>query len=213
MTGVYLIGAGKFACQVARYVRDVAHAGTVDWIVRGFVATDAGPPFVPADLVVEPDGFTPLSGVPVLLAMSDIDERRKAVARFPDAVFVNLVHPTSNVDGGQLVGKGNVVGPYCAIGADATVDSFNVVTNHSSVGNHAHIGSNNFLSPSFHCGNSVEIGDDNFFGLSCTVAPGVRIGDHSVFGAGVTVFDDAGDRRAHISTARVKAMPRTTADS
>lgn len=209
MTGVYLLGAGKFAAQVARYVRDAARAGTVDWAVRGFVALDAAPSSVPAGLIVAADD---VGGGPVLLALSDLDERRKAVARFPDADFVNLVHPTSLVDDRQLIGTGIVIGPFCSVGADATVAGFTVVTNHCSVGNHSRLGSNNFLSPSFHGGNSVEIGADNLFGLSCTVAPEVRIGDHNVFAAGVTVFDDAGDGRTHLSTARVKALPRTAPD-
>ena len=198
MTGVHLLGAGKFAVQVARWVRDA------DWTVRGFVATDDDPPYVPADLVVA------AATGPVLLALSDVDERRKALARFPDAAFVNLVHPTSLADTGQLAGTGIVIGPFCSLGAETTVGSFTILTGHSSVGNHCRLGTNNFLSPAFHCGNSVAIGDDNFFGLSCTVAPEVRIGDRNVFSAGATVFDATGDDRTHLSTARVKALPRTT---
>lgn len=201
MTGVHLLGAGKFALQVARWVRDA------DWTVRGFVVTGDEPPSVPADLVVDAGS---LAGDPVLLALSDVDERRTALARFPDAAFVTLVHPTSVVDDEQLTGTGTVIGPFCYVGADATLGGFTLVSSHSSVGNHCRLGTNNFLSPAFHCGNSVEIGDDNFFGLSCAVAPEVRIGDRNVFSAGVTVFEEAGDDRIHLSTARVKALPRTT---
>lgn len=198
MTAVHLIGAGKFALQVARWVREAG------WTVRGFVVTGDEPPTVPADLVVD------AATGPIVLALSDVDARRKALARFPDAAFVNLVHPTSVVDDGQLTGTGTVIGPFCYVGADATVGGFTLVSSHSSVGNHCILGTNNFLSPGFHCGNSVQIGDDNFFGLSCAVAPEVRIGDRNVFSAGVTVFDEAGDDRIHLSTARVKALPRTT---
>ena len=200
MTDVHLLGTGKFAAQVAGWVR--ATGGTV----RGFVALDDEPPAVPSGLVV------PAAAGPVLLAVSDVDERRKVLARFADAEFANLVHPSSLLDPAQLAGTGIIVGPFCCLGADATVGAFTVLTTHSSVGNHSRIGANNFLSPGFHCGNSVRVGDDNFFGLSCTVAPEVRIGDANVFSAGVTVFDDAGDGRVHISAARVKALPRTTPD-
>ncbi len=200
MTGVHLIGTGKFAVQVARWARDAG------WTVHGFVATDDQPPYVPADRVVaEATG-------PVVLALSDVDERRKALARFPDADFVHLVHPSSLVDDGQLTGAGTVVGPFCYLGAEASVGGFTLVSSHSSVGNHSRLGANNFLSPAFHCGNSVEIGDDNFFGLGCAVTPEVRIGSHNVFAAGVTVFEHAGDGRTHLSTARVKALPRTAPD-
>jgi len=198
MTGVHLLGTGKFALQVARWARDA------EWTVRGFVAADDDSPSVPADLVVA------ATTGPVLLALSDVDERRTVLARFPDADFVNLVHPASLVDAGQLAGTGIVIGPYCSVGAETTVDSFTLLNGHSSVGNHCRLGANNFLSPAFHCGNSVQIGDDNFFGLSCTVTPEVRIGDRNVFSAGITVFEDAGDDRTHLSTARVKALPRAT---
>lgn len=194
---LHLLGTGKYAAQVARWAREAGRT------VRGFVPLDDDPPHVPADLIVAgPDG-------PVLLAVSDVDGRRAAVARFPDAEFAGLVHPTSLVEPEQLAGPGIVVGPFCTVGADAVLGGFTVLNGHSSVGNHSRLGAHNFLSPAFHCGNSVRIGDDNFFGLSCTVAPEVRIGSGNVFAAGVTVFETAGDDRTHLSTARVKALPRT----
>lgn len=209
MTGVYLVGSGKFACVVARYVRDAVRAGTADWTVCGFVDVDGGEPAVPRDRLVDPAEFAPGPGTAVLLATSDVELRRTFVTRFPDADYPDLVHPTSCVEDGQLTGGGTVVGPFCTVGADAVVGAFTTITNHGSVGNHSRIGSNNFLSPSFHCGNSVRMGDDNFFGLSCAVAPEVRIGDANVVSAGVTVFEDVADARTLISTARVKALPRT----
>ena len=198
MTAVHLLGAGRFALQVARWARDAG------WTVRGFVVTGDDPPAVPADLLADHAGGA------LLLALSEVDARRAALARFPDADFVNLVHPTSLADTGQLAGTGIVIGPFCSLGAETTVGSFTILTGHSSVGNHCRLGTNDFLSPAFHCGNSVEIGDDNFFGLSCTVTPEVRIGDRNVFSAGITVFEDAGDDRTHLSTTRVKALPRAT---
>ncbi|MFF2079071.1 DapH/DapD/GlmU-related protein [Kitasatospora sp. NPDC058162] len=204
MADVVILGAAKFALEVARYVRDAGH--TVD----RFLALEG-------EEVVVPDGQWsrisrdhPAEGTAVVLAVSAPERRAELVrdvveARNLDAI--NVVHPSSTVEDGALRGVGNVIGPDNYVGVNATFGSFNVLNYRSSIGHHSRIGSSNFISPNFHTGNSVTIGSGNFFGIGCQLAPGVTVGDDCRVQAGLTLFEDAVDGRSYLAPSRIKSLP------
>jgi UDP-3-O-[3-hydroxymyristoyl] glucosamine N-acyltransferase len=209
MTGLVVIGAGRFAVEVSRYIEDVAAAGRDGFRIQRYLSTPGETVHVPDDRCVPLEGYEPEAGTRVVLALPDPVQRRAVI----DGVITtyalvaeNIVHPSSRIDPAQLAGPGNIIGPNCYVGVNVTLGGFNVINYHCTVGNHSHIGSNNFIAPNFHCGNGVEVGDDNFFGLSCTVVPEVVIGDNSRFQAGLTLFEDAPSGHSYLVPSRVKAI-------
>ncbi|QMU71377.1 hypothetical protein [Streptacidiphilus sp. P02-A3a] len=209
MTELLLIGAGKFAVEVSRYVEDAAPAAPGGYRIERYLSLPGEEPQVPAERRVALAEYRPTAGTRVVLAVADPAQRRELVQGFIEKhglVAENIVHPSSRIDPGQLTGGGNVIGPNCYVGVNAVLGGYNVVNYHCTVGNYSRVGSNNFIAPNFHCGNSVELGDDNFFGLSCTVAPGVVVGSGSRFQAGLTLFEDAPSGHSYLAPSRIKSI-------
>ncbi|MFE3519185.1 hypothetical protein [Streptomyces sp. NPDC059166] len=204
MGDVVLLGASKFAAEVARYVQGAGHR------VDRYLA-------LPGEVVTVPEGrWEDISrealpdGTPVVLAVADTELRASAVRDYIEAWnldAVNVVDTSSTVEDGALLGVGNIIGPENYIGVNTTLGSFNVLHYKSSIGNHSRVGSLNFISPNFHTGNTVTIGSGNFIGIGCQLAPGVTVGDGCRIQAGLTLFEDAVDARSYIVPSRVKSLP------
>ncbi|MFE6162211.1 hypothetical protein ACFQ7F_25240 [Streptomyces sp. NPDC056486] len=209
MTDLLVIGAGKFAVEVAHYIDDITASGTEQYRITRHLAVAGEQTYAPAELCAPLEGYEPSPGDHVVLALSDIARRRAVIDGFMtrhELVAENIIHPSSKVAAGALAGTGIVIGPDNYVGADVTLGSYNVVNYHCTIGHHSRLGENNFLAPNFHCGNSAEIGDDNFFGLSCTVAPDVVIGSDCRFQAGLSLFDNASSGFSYLSPSRIKSI-------
>ena len=209
MTDLIVIGAGKFAAEVTRYIDDITFAGPDGYRVERYLSVAGEPVHVPAGKCAALDGFEPAAGARVVLAVAETAQRRAVIGGFIEKYglsAVNIVHPTSRIDLAQIGGAGNIVGPNCYFGVNVTLGSFNVVNYYCTVGHHSRIGSNNFIAPNFNCGNGVKIGDDNFFGLSCTIAPEVDTGSDSRFQAGITLFENAASGHSHLMPNRINSI-------
>lgn len=220
MTDLVVIGAGKFALEVTRFIDDAAPAagdepggggapGERGYRIERYLSVPGESVHVPADRCAPLAGYEPAAGTLVVLALGEIAARRAAIDGFiakHGLSAVNIVHPTSRIDPSQIKGTGNIIGPNCYFGVNVTLGSFNVINYHCTVGHHSRIGSNNFIAPNFNCGNSVTVGDDNFFGLSCTIAPDVDAGSNSRFAAGLTLFENAASGHSHLAPNRIKSI-------
>jgi acetyltransferase-like isoleucine patch superfamily enzyme len=208
--GLAVIGAGKFAVEVSRYVDDMTSAGLSGFRIEQYLSVPGEAVHAPVAQCIALEAYELPAGTRVVLALSDTTLRRGVIDGLIEKhglIAENIVHPSSWIDAAQIVGVGNIIGPSCYFGANVTLGSFNVVNYHCTVGHHSRIGSNNFIAPNFHCGNSVAIGDDNFFGLSCTVGPDVAIGSDSRFQAGITLLEDTTSGHSYLAANRIKSIP------
>jgi UDP-3-O-[3-hydroxymyristoyl] glucosamine N-acyltransferase len=209
MKDVVLVGAGKFALEVARYIDDVTAGGADAYRITRYLALNGEPRHAPDELTLPLEEFDPTPGARVVVAVSDTAQRRALLDGFiadHDLTPESIVHPSASLAETCRHGVGNIVGPNCYVGVNVTIGDFNVVNYHCTVGHHTRIGSNNFIAPNFHCGNSVTVGDNNFFGLSCTLAPDVAVGDDCTFQAGLNIFDPARSGHSYFSPSRLKAI-------
>ena len=144
-----MIGAGKFALEVTRYIDDVLlDGGSRAYRVLCYLAVAGEPALTPADRTFLLTDFDQSVGVAVVLAVSDVAERRSLIDGFINKHGLpgeNILHPDSRVDGVRIEGTGNIVGPHCYLGADVSMGSYNVVNYHCTVGHHSTLGSNNFI--------------------------------------------------------------------
>ncbi|UQI45739.1 hypothetical protein M1P56_15950 [Streptomyces sp. HU2014] len=203
MTSVVVIGAGKFALEVARYAEDSGFG------VERFLAVEGEDVHAPDGQWSKLTEYEPDEGAKVVLAVPGMEPRRESIEEYitPRKLeAVNVVHPSSRVDPAAVDGVGNIIGPDNYVGVNTVLGSYNVVNYRCTFGHHSRIGSGNFFSPNFHGGNSVEIGDRNFFGLGCTVAPEVAIGDACRFQAGITMFENAASGFSYLFPSRVKSI-------
>ncbi|MGW3647245.1 hypothetical protein [Streptomyces sp. NPDC000878] len=206
MTHLVVIGADKFALEVARYAEDSGFR------IELFLAVEGEDIHAPDGKWSKLAEYEPVERTKVVLAVSDMELRDEVIEKHirpRELEAVNIVHPSSRVDPGAVEGEGNVIGPDNYVGVNTVLGSYNVVNYRCTFGHHSRIGSGNFFAPNFHSGNSVEIGDGNFFGLGCTVAPEVAIGDECRFQAGITLFEDAASGFSYLSPSRIKSIKST----
>ncbi|WP_405453783.1 hypothetical protein OG350_35755 [Streptomyces achromogenes] len=206
MTDVVVIGAGKFAREVARYTEESGYG------VARYLAVEGEEVHAPDGTWTKLAAHPPDEGTKVVLAVSGMKQRREVIEEYITPrgwQAVNVVHPSARVDPAAIGGQGNIIGPDNYVGVRTVLGSYNVVNYRCTFGHHSRIGSGNFFAPNFHAGNSVEIGDGNFFGLACTVAPEVRIGDTCRFQAGLTLFENAASGFSYLSPSRIKAIKST----
>jgi UDP-3-O-[3-hydroxymyristoyl] glucosamine N-acyltransferase len=203
VTGLVVIGAGKFALEVARYAQESGFG------IERYLAVEGEDVHAPNGKWSKLTEHKPDEGTKVVLAVSDMELRRESIEGYitPQGLeAVNIVHPSSHVDPAAIEGQGNVIGPDNYVGVNTVLGSYNVVNYRCTFGHHSRIGSDNFFAPNFHGGNSVKIGDGNFFGLSCAVAPEVCVGDECRFQAGITMFENAASGFSYISPSRIKSI-------
>ncbi|GAA3753429.1 LbetaH domain-containing protein [Salinactinospora qingdaonensis] len=209
MKELVIIGAGKFALEVTRYIDDITAAGEEQYRIAGYLPVPEESTHAPADLCLAPEEFPPKAGTRVVLALSDTGHRRAMIDDLIDKhalIAENIVHPSAMVEPAALQGAGIIIGPRNYVGVNVTLGSHTVVNYHCTIGHHSRLGANNFLAPNFNCGNSITVGDDNFFGLSCTIAPEVVIGDDCRFQAGISLFDNADSGFSYLSPSRIKSI-------
>lgn len=205
MKRLFLIGSEAFAAEVARYVLESSAAE--EWAVEAFLA-------LPDDEVVAKGhpilslaehAFDPCSGY--VVAVSEPQKRLDVIRSFVEGRHVllpNIVHSTARVERSQLRGNGNVVGPFCYVGVNATLGSLNVLNAFCSVGHHSHIGDNSFFASGVHLGNSARIGNDNFFGIGVLAAHGVEVGSRNRVQAGTVLLEPVADGKLVVMSANVR---------
>jgi acetyltransferase-like isoleucine patch superfamily enzyme len=208
MTPLYIVGASKFALDIAGYLAAGPGPGGEERGVRGFLAVEG------EETASDPARTLPfeagrLAEGPVVFAVSDPEVRARLLAEHLEALraaAVGVVHPTALLAPGCRIGAGNIVGPHCYLGTNSRLGDLNVLNYHVGFGHHSQLGDGNFIAPGFQCGNTVTIGSGNFFGLSCTVGPDVKIGDNNRFQAGTVVMQPVGSDLVCFSSERMKAM-------
>ena len=97
--------------------------------------------------------------------------------------FVNLIHPTVEIDDSVKMGKGNIITYGNFISCDVTIGDFNIFNTKCAVGHDTVIGSFNVFNPNSQISGDVTIGDENFWGLNSSVIQGKQVGNNNKIGA------------------------------
>lgn len=209
MTPLFVVGASRFALDVAGFLEaSLRHEG-VEPAVESYLSVDGEE--VAADSArTRPFDPEVLRSSKVVFAVGDPQIRARLFAEHLEALrgaAINVVHPTALVGAGCRMGTGNIIGPYCYLGTRSRIGDLNVLNYQIGFGHHSQLGDCNFVAPGFQCGNTVTIGNGNYFGLSCTVGPGLTIGNNNRFQAGTTVAQPVGSDLLCLSSERLKAVP------
>ncbi len=127
---------------------------------------------------------------PAVIAIGDNQTRRKIAARFSNADWVTILHPTAIIDPtaticpGVVVFAGAVIQPDAKIGAHAIINTGATIDHDCRIGDYVHI------APGCHlCGN-VIVGEGVLLGVGSVVIPGINIGARTTIGAGSVVVHD-----------------------
>lgn len=203
MSDIVILGAGRFALELATYLQDIEPAAVVrHLIVPDEPAGDAAPAAAwPAQ------GLDPRYRY--VLGVADIALRQKLIdGHFSDGRLLapNFIHPSVRHRLDLRASRGNVIAADCHVGVNTRIGSWNMINYHCSVGHHSQLGDNNFLSPHFNAGNSVTLGNRCFIGLSTVVTPQTVIEDDVTIQAGCTLSECIPAHSHCTSTARQKIL-------
>lgn len=200
MSDIVILGNGKFALELASYLRDIEPQTPIHFIaLPGAQAT-------PARAWPE-QGLE--AGPRYVLGISDIPQRQQIIDRYfsDDRLCApNFIHPAIRHHLDLSHSRGNVIAADCYLGVNVQLGSWNMINYRCCLGHHSTLGDNNFLSPGFNAGNSVILGSRGYFGLSTVVVPATVVGNDVVVQAGAVLSEMIPDAAHCSSTARQKIV-------
>jgi sugar O-acyltransferase (sialic acid O-acetyltransferase NeuD family) len=197
--GLYVLGAGGLAREMAQLARQIAASGGTSWEIAGFIGGSDDE--VGRDLgfgsVVGTDEWL-LAGdrrAELVLGIGHPAARAEVAARYGDLggrfAFPNLVHPTAVFDPVTVaLGRGNCVTAGCIFTCDIEIGDFNLFNLHTTVGHDARIGSSNVINPSANLSGGTRLGDRILVGTGAQILEGLTVGHGATIGAGAVVTKD-----------------------
>jgi sugar O-acyltransferase (sialic acid O-acetyltransferase NeuD family) len=131
-----------------------------------------------------------------IVAVGDSAARRMLfeTARRSGLELINAVHPSANLAGNAVLGRGVVVAAgalvcaHCRIGDAAILNTGCIIDHETVVGPACHI------CPGARIAGRVSIGAGAFIGIGATVIQRVHIGPQAIVGAGAVVLQDVAAR-------------------
>ena len=199
MRNVIILGAGGAGAEVTFYIEDHNSKVGADEQVNiiGYI-DDTKEKWekynYKAPLLSNIDSYTPKEGEEVLIAVGDMDSRKKIIDILlqKNAVIGSFIHHSVVMPKNLDIGVGNIVFPFCILEDHAKIGNYNFLTSYCFISHDCVVGDNNFLSVAGLAG-SVKVGSNNYFGLRSTVIPGVEVGNNNVIQAGMLVDKNVKD--------------------
>ena len=108
--------------------------------------------------------------------------------------MANIIHPTSIIEAGAILGDNNQIGPYCIINSNIKMGNNNILKSHVVLDGHTIIGNNNHFFSFASIGSVTQdkkyqgeesqliIGNNNIFREYTTANPGTFKGDTTNIG-------------------------------
>lgn len=205
---IFILGAGGFGKEVYKWLREDLKP---DESIKGFLSGSADdikgekdfPPYLGTI-----DGYAPEIGDVFLLAIGDINARKKIVSNLKEkgASFYSFVHSSCVVTDGVKIGEGCIVAPLSVISNNAVVSDFVAINTQCLVGHDAFVGDHCVLSPLSGIMGGVVLSAEVFLGANATVAPRLKIGKGSKISIGTSVLRDVPEN-CLVAAPMPKVMP------
>jgi sugar O-acyltransferase (sialic acid O-acetyltransferase NeuD family) len=129
-----------------------------------------------------------------LVAMGDNWRRSQKVkdimTRLPNFIFINAIHPSSQIAKHVEIDQGTVIMPNVVINNDTKIGKHCIINTKASVDHDCMLGDFVTIAPGATVAGNVKIGEHSVISLGANVIHSRKIGEHTVIGAGATVIDD-----------------------
>lgn len=97
--------------------------------------------------------------------------------------FIPLIHKTVRIGSNVVMGKGNMVGAFTTIAADACLGNYNFIQSLTIIGHDVKIGNWNRIDSQVMMVGATTIGDRNMIHTGAMINHNVHIGDDCIIGA------------------------------
>jgi sugar O-acyltransferase (sialic acid O-acetyltransferase NeuD family) len=193
MHDIVIIGAGGFGRELHEMLWDCLPRE--EYRFKGFLAKDPDELSgfgLRASILDHPDHYAPRPEDRFLLAIGDMDVRRRIVETLVDkgAQFLALIHPTSVIAKTAHIGTGVVIYPFTVVMNGGVVDDFAHLSIYASVGHDAKVGKYSLMAPYATLNGFSVIGEEVYMSTHSTVAPEKRVGRRSKVSANSAVMQD-----------------------
>ena len=193
MHDIVIIGAGGFGRELHEMLWDCVPPA--EYRFKGFLAknpdelADYG---VDAPILDHPDQYRPQADDRLLLAIGDIDVRRRIVETMVErgGKFMTLIHPSSVIARTAHVGMGAVIYPFTTVMNGGTVEDYVHLSIYASVGHDARVGKYSLMAPYATLNGFSVIEEEVYMSTHSTVAPEKRVGRRSKISANSAVMQD-----------------------
>ena len=105
--------------------------------------------------------------------------------------FVNVVHPSSVIGRGVILGEGVQVMAGAVIQPGSTVGNNTLINTKATVDHDCTIGAHVHIAPGATLSGDVHIDDDAHIGTGASIIQGVRVGSRCIVGAGAVLIRSA----------------------
>lgn len=97
--------------------------------------------------------------------------------------FLTLINKTARMGTNVVMGKGNLVGAFTTIAADAVIGDYNFIQSYTIIGHDVKIGNWNRIDSHVMCVGGITIGDENMIHTSAVLNHNVTVGNKAHIGA------------------------------
>lgn len=97
--------------------------------------------------------------------------------------FITLIHRTARIGTNVKLGKGNMIGAFTTIAADASIGDYNFIQSYSIIGHDVQIGDWNRIDSHVMCIGGIKIGNHNMIHTSAVINHNVVVEDDAHIGA------------------------------
>ena len=98
-------------------------------------------------------------------------------------IFIPLIHKTARIGSNVVLGKGNMIGAFTTVAADAHLGDYNFIQSYTIIGHDVQIGDWNRIDSHVMCVGGIKIGNQNMIHTSAVLNHNVEVGDNAHIGA------------------------------
>ena len=186
MKNLIILGAGG----MGRTMLDMAHESVgynTEFIIKGFIDDDIHaldnfcnyPQILGRIIDYQPQDdevfICSIGGEYRKICMNSILER--------GGTFIALIHNTARIGSNVKLGKGNMIGAFTTVAADAQIGDYNFVQSYSIIGHDVKIGDWNRIDSQVMMVGATTIGNRNMIHTGSMINHNVHIGSDCIIGA------------------------------
>lgn len=97
--------------------------------------------------------------------------------------FMTMIHKSARIGNNVFLGKGNLIGAFTTIAADAYIGNYNFIQSNIIIGHDVVIGNWNRIDSYVMCVGGIKIGDENMIHTAAVLNHNVIVGNNTHIGA------------------------------
>ena len=193
MLDVIIVGAGGFAREIVPWLWECFSPDEIR--LKGFLARNQHELRnfeLGASVIGDPESYMPHKNDRFILAIGDIDARRRTVEALTQhgASFLTVIHPTAVVAKSAVIGEGAVLYPFVTVSNGANLADFVHLSLYASAGHDSNVGRFCLLSPYATLNGFAVLKEEVFMGSHSVVGPGHTVERESRISANTSVLHD-----------------------